>query len=119
MRADYDSQGDTLAIELEQVEGADYGDDETYAGAVVAIRDGRPVAIDVLGASSGIDEALEAVAERYELDAHELKAVAHSALTVSGPPSLRSAQERMGTEPVSVEEFDALTKEMSPPDGEG
>lgn len=80
MRADYDSQGDTLAIELEKVDCADYGDDATYGGAVVAIKDGRPVAIDVLGASSGVDAALEAVAARYKLDLEELKAAARSAL---------------------------------------
>lgn len=37
MRVDYDSQADTLAIELIDAEGADYGDDETHPHAVVAI----------------------------------------------------------------------------------
>lgn len=40
-------------------------------------------------------------------------------LAVSEPPRLAAAHERMGTKPVDAEEFDALAKEMSPPDGEG
>lgn len=40
-------------------------------------------------------------------------------LAVSKPPDLMQMHERMGAEPVSGEEFDALAEEMGPPDGEG
>jgi hypothetical protein len=39
-------------------------------------------------------------------------------LAVSKPPGLMQAHERMGTEPVGADEFDALAEEMGPPDGE-
>lgn len=80
MRADYDSQGDTLAIELEAVGQLDSGDDTVHPRAVVGLVDGRPVKIDVLGAGANVDAALAAVAEHYELDIEALKAAARSAL---------------------------------------
>jgi hypothetical protein len=82
MRADYDSQGDTLQITLVDVDHADYGDD-AIPGAVVAIRNGGPVAIDVLNAREGTEQPLRAVAERYGLDIEALTAAAQAAL--AGP----------------------------------
>ncbi len=81
MRADYDSQGDTLQITLVDVDHADYGDD-AIRGAIVAIRNGGPVAIDVLNARQGIEQPLRAVAERYGLDIEALTAAAQAALAV-------------------------------------
>jgi len=81
MRADYDSKADTLAIDLEAADCADYGDDETHRAAVVHIAGDRPVAFDVLGAGEvDLDEVLAAVAQRYALDVEALTAAARSAL---------------------------------------
>ena len=81
MRADYDSEGDTLAIELvDDVDHADFGDDSVDPQAVVAIREGKPVIIDVIGARHDVDGPLRAVATRYDLDVEALLAAARSAL---------------------------------------
>ena len=80
MRVDYDSQGDTIAITLVDVDDADYGDDSVHPQAVVAIRDGQPVIIDVIGARGDVKAPLAAVASRYDLDFEALVAAAHSAL---------------------------------------
>ena len=80
MRVDYDSQGDTVAITLVEVDRADYGDGSVHPQAVVAIQDGRPVVIDVIGAAADVKQPLEAVASRYELDVEALVAAAQSAL---------------------------------------
>jgi hypothetical protein len=79
MRADYDSKGDTIQIELEQVDRLDR-DDAEIAGAIVGIRDERPVMVDLIGTSTGIDERLVAAGERYGLDAQALIAAARAAL---------------------------------------
>jgi hypothetical protein len=85
MRADYDSQGDTIQIELERVDRLDYGDPET--GAVVGFRDGRPVCIDVISARRcGVGDSLRAVADRYDLDAEALIAAAQAALAAPDRP---------------------------------
>lgn len=80
MRADYDSEADTLAIELVDVDRADYGDDETHPQAVVAILDGQPVIIDVIGTKHDVLEPLAAVAATYDLDLEVLLAAARAAL---------------------------------------
>ena len=81
MRADYDSEGKTLQIELEPVDRLDRSDDETHPRAIVGLLDGRPVLIDVLGLTA-LEETLAAVAGRYGLDADALAAAAHAALRV-------------------------------------
>ncbi len=86
MRADYDSHGDTLQITLVDVDHADYGDD-VIPGAIVAIRNGGPVAIDVLNARQGTEQPLRAVAERYGLDIEALTAAAQAALAGPTAPS--------------------------------
>ncbi|MDQ3728248.1 MAG: hypothetical protein M3355_01530 [Actinomycetota bacterium] len=80
MRADYDSEGDTIEIELEVVDQLDRGVD--LGGAVVHLADGRPVVIDVLSASKGVEDPLTEVASRFDLDAEVLIAAARSALAV-------------------------------------
>ena len=72
MRADYDSEGDTIQIDLEVVDGR----------IVVSIRDERPVRIDLIGTGAGMDEPLRAAAAAYDLDAGALIAAAHAALAV-------------------------------------
>lgn len=80
MKADYDSEGDTIQIDLEPVDRLDYGDDEIDERVVVGIRNGRPVRIDVIGTSGDLDEPLRAAAERYGLDTESLIAAASAAL---------------------------------------
>jgi hypothetical protein len=81
MRADYDSEGDTIQIDLlEPVGRVDYGDDEVDERIVVSIGDGRPVRIDVIGTEDDLREPLRAAAKRYALDAEALIAAAHAAL---------------------------------------
>ena len=80
MRADYDSEGRTLEIELEPVDHLDSGDDSVHPRVVVHIADGRPVVIDVLSADEALDEPLAAVAGAYGLDVQALLAAGRSAL---------------------------------------
>jgi len=80
LRADYDPEGDTLAIELVDVDRLDYGDDSAHPQAIVSFREGRPAVIDVIGASAGVAAPLAAVASRCDLDLSQLRAAARSAL---------------------------------------
>ncbi|MGE5281518.1 MAG: hypothetical protein ACM3N0_04195 [Chloroflexota bacterium] len=82
MRADYDSEGDTIQIDLvDSVDRVDYGDDEVDDWLVVGIRDGRPVRIDVVGTSGDTAGSLRIAARRYDLDAEALIAAARAALS--------------------------------------
>jgi hypothetical protein len=80
MKADYDSKGDTIQIELEPVGRVDYGDDQIDDWLVVGIRDGRAVRVDVIGTSGDLGKSLRLAAERYALDAEALLAAAQAAL---------------------------------------
>jgi hypothetical protein len=80
MKADYDSKGDTIQIDLEPVGRVDYGDDGVDEWLVIGIRDGRPVRIDVIGTSGDVGRSLRAAARRYDLDAEALIAAARAAL---------------------------------------
>ena len=82
MRADYDSEGDTIQIDLEAVDRLDYGDDEVDDRIVVGILGKRPVRIDVIGTDGDIGVALQAAASAYDLDAGVLVAAAQAALAV-------------------------------------
>lgn len=81
MRADYDSQGKTIQITLQDVERADYGDkiDEPLA-AIVAVANDEAVAVDLLGPDLDIEGPLKIAAERYDLDREALVAAARAAL---------------------------------------
>ena len=81
MRADYDSEGDTLAIELVDVERLDYGDDSAHPQAVVSFCDGQLAIVDVIGARDDVEEPLSAVAAAYDLDLEALLAAARAALS--------------------------------------
>jgi hypothetical protein len=80
MRADYDSEGDTIQIELENVRRVGSGEDVDNGAVIVHVREDRPVMIDVIGARHGFEESLRAAAEQYELDAEALVAGARAAL---------------------------------------
>jgi hypothetical protein len=80
MRADYDSEGDTIQIDLEEVDRLDHGDDEIDDRVVVGIRNERAVRVDLVGTGGDLDEALRAAARAYELDADALIAAARAAL---------------------------------------
>jgi hypothetical protein len=82
MRADYDSEGDTIQIDLEAVDRLDYGDDEVDDRIIVGIREGRPVRIDVIGTAGEINGPLRLAASAYDLDAGVLIAAAQAALAV-------------------------------------
>ena len=80
MKADYDSKGDTIQIDLEPGSRVDYGDDETDDWLVIGIRDGRPVRIDVIGTGGDLEKSLRTAARHYSLDAQALLATARAAL---------------------------------------
>jgi hypothetical protein len=81
MRADFDSEGDTIQIELERVRRLGRGEDAGGGSAIVGIYQGRPVCIDVMSARRcGVEAPLSAVAARYDLDAEALIAAAQAAL---------------------------------------
>lgn len=80
MRADYDSEGDTIRIDLEPAGRLDYGDDEVHERLVVGVREGRPVRVDVIGTGGDVAEAIRAGASAYGLDPEALLAAAQAAL---------------------------------------
>jgi len=79
MKADYDSEADAISIDL--IDSARWEHCDQVADRVnVAVVEGRPVNVEVLYPTIGIDEPLRAVAARYELDVEALIAVARAAL---------------------------------------
>lgn len=81
IKADYDSQGNTLQITLQDVDHADRGDKiGEPLSAVVAIANNEAVAIDVLAPDLGVEKPLRAAAEKHGLDAEALIAAAQAAL---------------------------------------
>jgi hypothetical protein len=79
MRAEYDSAANAISIVITDAPHAD-GSDEVHARAVVALAAGKAIELQLLYPDLGIDEALGAVAERYDLDREALHAAAQSAL---------------------------------------
>lgn len=82
--ADYESEADSLEIELEKTDTLSSADDSVHPKAIVHLLDGRPIVLDILGASEGIDEPLAAVAKAYGLDPEALLAAGCSALSAPG-----------------------------------
>jgi hypothetical protein len=80
MRADYDSEGDTIQIELESADRLDFGERVQNGAVIVHFLDKRPAAVDVIGTDSDFERPLRIAAERYELDAEALIAAARAAL---------------------------------------
>ena len=79
MKANYDSKANAMSIDL--LPSPRWEHCERVGDRVnVAIAGGRPVNVEVLYPTRGIDEPLRAAAERYELDAEALLAAAQAAL---------------------------------------
>ncbi len=79
MWADYDKEANAIAITLVDSAIADRAD-QRHERAIVALRDGEPVSLELLYPNLGIDEPLQAVVERYELDLETLTAATTAAL---------------------------------------
>lgn len=88
MKADYDSQGDTIQIELQPVDRLEGGSDVIEGGKViVGFYDGRPMMIDVIGTGDpGFEQPLRVAATRYDLDAEALIAISRAALAAPDRP---------------------------------
>jgi hypothetical protein len=80
MRTDYDSEGDTIQIELEPVRRLGHGEPIGNGAVIVGIFEGRPVMVDVIGTKGDFERPLRLAAERYDLDAEALIAAAKAAL---------------------------------------
>lgn len=85
MKADYDSQANTLGIELVEVDRRDdgYEFDDDYCN--LGFSGGRLVYIGLLRPSDNL-HLLEAVSESYELDAERVTAAAKAALAAPDLP---------------------------------
>jgi hypothetical protein len=79
MRADYDSKANAISIELEAVDSADRAD-QVHRRVIVALRENRPVELQLLYPDLGVDEPLRIAAERYGLDPEALIAASTAAL---------------------------------------
>jgi hypothetical protein len=80
MRADYDSEGDTIQIELEPVRKLGHGEEVENGAVIVGVYEDRPVMVDVIGTRRDFGRPLRVAAERYGLDAEALIAAAKAAL---------------------------------------
>lgn len=80
MRVDYDSEGDTIQIELEPVRRLGHGEEVENGAVIVGIYENRPVMVDVIGTRRDFAQPLRIAAERYGLDAEALIAAAKAAL---------------------------------------
>ena len=87
MKADYDSQGDTIQIELAEFRRPAYGEDVENGAVIVSVHDDLPVAIDVIGTRNhDFEKPLRTAAETYELDAEALIAIARAAIAAPDRP---------------------------------
>jgi hypothetical protein len=66
MWADYDKEANAVAITLVQGATAERADQQ-HERAIVALRDGEPVSMEILYPDLGVDEPLRAVVEQYDL----------------------------------------------------
>ncbi len=81
MRADYDSEGDTVQIELEPVRKLGHGEPVENGAVIVGIYRDRAVMVDVIGTKDDFERPLRLAAERFDLDAEALIAAANAALS--------------------------------------
>jgi hypothetical protein len=79
MHADYDSKANALSLALAPPASADQAD-QVHPRAIVALRDGHPIELQLLYPDLGIEAPLRAVAERYDLDREVLTAAAQAAI---------------------------------------
>ena len=85
MRADYDSEANAISIDLVVVDRWDYGEKVTDR-VNVAIASGRPVNVELLYPTEGIEGPLAVTAERYDLDVEALLAAARAAFAAPDRP---------------------------------
>lgn len=85
MKADYDSEANAMSIDLVAVDRWDHSEKVTDR-VNVAIADGRPVNVELLYPTMGIEGPLRAAAERYDLDAEALIAAANAAMAAPDRP---------------------------------
>jgi len=79
MWADYDKEANAISITLVQGATAERAD-QRHSRAIVALRSGDPVSLELLYPDLGVDEPLRAVVEQYDLDLETLTAAATAAL---------------------------------------
>ena len=79
MWADYDKEANAVSITLVQGATAERAD-QRHPRAIVALRRGEPVSLELLYPNLGVDEPLRIVAEHYGLDWESLAAAANAAL---------------------------------------
>ncbi len=79
MRADYDSEANAISISFVSAPHAEESA-KVHSRAIVALRDGRPIELQLLYPDLGVAEPLRAAAGRYDLDAEALIAAAQAAL---------------------------------------
>jgi hypothetical protein len=88
MKADYDSEGDTIQITLKDVNRLSGGADVVENGAVIiGFSDGCPALVDVIGTREhDFEKPLRVAAERHNLDSEALIAISHAALAAPDRP---------------------------------
>jgi hypothetical protein len=80
MRADYDSEGDSIQIWLKETDRLERDEVLLDGWAIVSFVRGLPVLVETHSASKSVEEPLRAAADAYELDFEELLAAAEAAL---------------------------------------
>ena len=81
MQADYDSEANAISIALVPGARAEKAD-ACHSRAIVALRGGDPVELQLLYPDLGLEEPLRAVADGYGLDSRTLIGAAEAALAV-------------------------------------
>jgi len=79
MRADYDREANAVSIALVDEPKAQRAD-RVHSRVVVALRDDRPIELQLLYPDLGIEEPLDAAARTYGLDLEALEAGVRAAL---------------------------------------
>ena len=80
LQADYDSQGNSIQIWLEDSRDWDSDDVLLNGGVIVSRQDRKPVLVEIHGASEGLEEPVAAASTAYGLDSEALLAAAEAAL---------------------------------------
>jgi hypothetical protein len=85
MKVDYDSEADALSIDLVEVDRWDFGEEIEGTSCTVAMRDGRPVNVELLSPAKNLAQ-LETAAKRFDLDPQALLAAAQAGLSAPDRP---------------------------------
>jgi hypothetical protein len=85
MKVAYDSEADALSIDLVEVDRWDFGEEVEGTSCTVAIRDGRPVNVELLSPGEHLDQ-LKVAAKRFDLNGEALLAAAHAGLASPDHP---------------------------------